>query len=128
MTRFAAVSETRGRRFVSRGTRPCVARAVKFIAIMTKTIDHDQLDAVSGGFDLNSALAAGGFLSTGGKAVQNAMTADGLKLTLEHGRVIVALAGGIGAAGWVYGAGRNVGQQLGWISPDAPAAKGGGDQ
>jgi hypothetical protein len=105
---------------------------------MTKTIDHDQLDAVSGGFDFNAALdagnatatrslAAGGFLSTGGKAVQNAMTADGLKLTLEHGRVIVGLAGGIGAAGWVYGAGRNVGQQLGWISPDAPA-KGGGDQ
>jgi hypothetical protein len=104
---------------------------------MSNIIDHDQLGAVSGGFDLNSAidagngtatrsLAAGGFLATGGKAVQNAATADGLKLTLEHGRAIAALAGGVGAAGWLYGAGRNVGQQMGWISPDAPAK--GGDQ
>lgn len=97
-------------------------------------IDHDQLDAVSGGFDLNAAidagngtatrsLAAGGFLGTGGKALQNAATADGLKLTLEHGRVIAALAGGIGAAGWLYGAGNNVGQQMGWWGQPAPAKK-----
>ncbi len=101
---------------------------------MSNTIDLDQLGAVSGGFDLNSAidagngtatraLAAGGFLGTGGKAVQNALTADGLKLTLEHGRVIAALAGGVGAAGWLYGAGNNVGQQMGWWGqPDAAAA------
>lgn len=118
--------------------RSRVARAVKFTSIMTKTIDPEQLANVSGGFDLNAAidagngtatrsLAAGGFLATGGKAIQGAATADGIKLTLEHGRAIAALAGGVGAAGWLYGAGRNVGQQMGWVSPDA-AAKGGGDQ
>ncbi|HEY1816798.1 MAG TPA: hypothetical protein VGG74_30835 [Kofleriaceae bacterium] len=99
------------------------------------TLDGEQLDTVSGGFDFNAmldagngtatrALAAGGFLGTGGKAIQNAMTADGLKLTLEHGRAIAALAGGVGAAGWAVGAINNGGQQMGWWGqPSAPAQK-----
>jgi hypothetical protein len=108
---------------------------------MIKTLDGEQLDTVSGGFDLNAmidagngtatrSLAAGGFLGTAGKAAQNAALADGLKLSLEHGKVIAALAGGVGGAGWLYGAGNNLGQQMGWWggAPAKAAPASGGDQ
>ena len=119
------------------GDRSALARPMKLLAIIMSTptiLDPVQLDTVSGGFDFNQmldagnstatkALAAGGFLGTGGKAVQTAMSDEGIKLTLEHGKTVAALAGGVGAAGWLYGAGSNAGHQLGWWGGSAPAKK-----